>query len=48
MEIPIYYGARLGEKKLKVKHGFTILRRILLEHVLVFSVRVVFRFEVVF
>ena len=30
-EIPIYYRARLGEKKLKVRHGITILKRILLE-----------------
>ncbi len=30
-EIPILYRARLGEKKLKVKHGITILKRILLE-----------------
>jgi glycosyltransferase involved in cell wall biosynthesis len=30
-EIPITYRARLGEKKLKVKHGITILKRILLE-----------------
>ena len=30
-EIPIQYRARLGEKKLKVKHGVTILKRILLE-----------------
>jgi dolichol-phosphate mannosyltransferase len=31
VEIPIYYRRRLGEKKLKPKHGFTILKRILLE-----------------
>jgi len=30
-EIPISYRARLGEKKLKVKDGLTILKRILLE-----------------
>ena len=30
-EIPIYYRNRLGEKKLKLKHGFMILRRILVE-----------------
>ena len=30
-EIPISYRARLGEKKLKVKDGVTILKRILLE-----------------
>ena len=30
-EIPISYRARLGEKKLKVTHGLTILKRILLE-----------------
>jgi len=31
VEIPIYYRPRLGEKKLKIRHGFTILKRILLE-----------------
>jgi len=31
VEIPIHYRPRLGEKKLKVKHGFTILKKILLE-----------------
>jgi len=31
MEVPINYRQRLGEKKLKLRHGFTILRRILLE-----------------
>jgi len=31
VEIPIHYRSRLGEKKLKIKHGFTILKRILLE-----------------
>jgi len=31
VEIPIYYRPRLGDKKLKPKHGFTILKRILLE-----------------
>jgi glycosyltransferase involved in cell wall biosynthesis len=30
-EIPICYRARLGEKKLKVRHGATIFKRILLE-----------------
>jgi glycosyltransferase involved in cell wall biosynthesis len=30
-EIPIDYRARLGEKKLKARHGATILKRILLE-----------------
>ncbi len=30
-EIPISYRARLGEKKLKVSHGVTILKRILVE-----------------
>ena len=30
-EIPISYRVRLGEKKLKVSHGVTILKRILLE-----------------
>jgi dolichol-phosphate mannosyltransferase len=33
-EIPISYRARLGEKKLKVKDGVTIMKRILLERVL--------------
>jgi len=36
MEIPIHYRQRLGEKKLKLRHGFTILRRILLESFLRF------------
>ena len=31
MEIPIPYRPRLGEKKLKLQHGATILKRILLE-----------------
>lgn len=35
VEIPIYYRPRLGEKKLKPKHGFTILKRIILESVLI-------------
>ena len=30
-EIPITYRPRLGEKKLKLRHGFGILKRILLE-----------------
>jgi dolichol-phosphate mannosyltransferase len=30
-EIDIEYRERLGEKKLKIKHGFTILKRIMLE-----------------
>jgi glycosyltransferase involved in cell wall biosynthesis len=30
-EIPIHYRHRLGQKKLKLRHGFTILRRILTE-----------------
>jgi len=30
-EIPIYYRQRLGEKKLKLRHGFSILRRIFAE-----------------
>jgi len=33
VEIPIYYRPRLGEKKLKPKHGFSILKRILLESI---------------
>jgi len=32
-EIPIHYRGRLGEKKLKLRHGFTILRRILAESI---------------
>ena len=31
VEIPIKYRHRLGEKKLKLRHGFTILKRILSE-----------------
>ena len=31
VEIPIHYRNRLGEKKLKLIHGFTILKRILSE-----------------
>jgi glycosyltransferase involved in cell wall biosynthesis len=31
IEVPIKYRTRLGEKKLKIKHGATILKRILLE-----------------
>jgi hypothetical protein len=33
VEIPIQYRSRLGEKKLKLKHGFTILNRILTERI---------------
>ena len=29
MEVPVDYRQRLGEKKLKLRHGFTILRRII-------------------
>jgi hypothetical protein len=31
VEVPIEYRQRLGEKKLKARHGFTILKRIMLE-----------------
>ncbi|PVX25493.1 MAG: glycosyl transferase family 2, partial [Candidatus Bathyarchaeum sp.] len=31
IEIPIEYRARLGEKKLAPRHGFTIFKRILTE-----------------
>jgi dolichol-phosphate hexosyltransferase len=31
VEIPIQYRRRLGEKKLKARHGATILKRIILE-----------------
>jgi dolichol-phosphate mannosyltransferase len=31
IEIPIQYRQRLGQKKLKIKHGATILKRIILE-----------------
>jgi hypothetical protein len=31
VEVPIEYRERLGEKKLKMKHGATILKRILFE-----------------
>jgi dolichol-phosphate mannosyltransferase len=30
-ETPIHYRVRLGEKKLKLRHGFTILGRIIAE-----------------
>lgn len=33
LEIPIPYRARLGEKKLGLKHGFSILRRIVVESI---------------
>ena len=33
VEVPIRYRQRLGEKKLKIKHGATILKRILLESI---------------
>jgi len=33
VEIPIHYRDRLGEKKLKLRHGFTILRRIMVESI---------------
>ena len=33
VEIPINYRDRLGEKKLKLRHGFTILRRIITESI---------------
>jgi len=33
VEIPIDYGDRLGEKKLKMRHGFAILRRIMVESI---------------
>jgi len=32
-EVPIHYRPRLGEKKLKLRHGLTILKRILLESI---------------
>jgi len=35
VEIPIDYRHRLGEKKLKVRHGFGILKRILAESLIV-------------
>jgi len=31
VEVPINYRSRLGEKKLKLRHGFSILRRIVSE-----------------
>ncbi len=34
VEIPIQYRQRLGEKKLKMKHGATILKRIMAEAIL--------------
>jgi dolichol-phosphate mannosyltransferase len=33
VEIPIQYRSRLGEKKLKLRHGLTILRRIIAESI---------------
>jgi len=33
VEIPIYYRPRLGEKKLKLRHGLTIFKRILAESI---------------
>jgi dolichol-phosphate mannosyltransferase len=33
VEVPITYRERVGEKKLKVRHGLSILKRILLEYV---------------
>jgi glycosyltransferase involved in cell wall biosynthesis len=33
VEVPIHYRARIGQKKLRVKDGITILRRILLESI---------------
>jgi hypothetical protein len=33
VEVPISYRPRLGEKKLKPKHGATILKRILTESI---------------
>lgn len=33
VEIPIEYRARLGEKKLAPRHGFTIFKRILTESI---------------
>jgi hypothetical protein len=35
VEIPIVYRQRLGEKKLKLRHGFVILKRILAESLLI-------------
>ena len=32
-EIPIQYRSRVGEKKLKIRHGFTIFKRILVESI---------------
>ncbi len=34
VEVPILYRSRLGEKKLKLRHGFSILKRILAESLL--------------
>jgi hypothetical protein len=33
VEIPIKYRERLGKKKLQIKHGLTILKRVLAESV---------------
>lgn len=34
VELPIHYRSRLGEKKLKLRHGFTILKRIIAESII--------------
>ncbi len=34
IEIPIHYRQRLGEKKLKTKHGAAILKRMVIEHLI--------------
>jgi dolichol-phosphate mannosyltransferase len=31
VEVPIYYRQRVGEKKLKIQHGFSILKRVMLD-----------------
>ena len=37
VEVPINYRDRLGEKKLKLRHGFTILKRIMVESLIDFE-----------
>lgn len=36
VEVPIYYRSRLGEKKLKLRHGLGIMKRILVESLSVY------------
>ncbi len=44
IEVPIHYRVRLGEKKLKARHGLTILRRMIMERTPDMDVSGFFRF----